>query len=695
MSAPSASEPIDGTEIERALNFGSLDDAVQAFERLAASTADLSVPATCGGLVNRVVALAVCARDSGDTQYALKMMLRLWKVIKERNLCLEILVILVLMIRDSEQSLQFITTVPVQLQSDKHIRLLIGAAQEQAGNIYGLSDALSAISQDDVSQVPTFRILRFQLILSLTRRVCQLVAQLGVIVASGEIVKGTNLISQQIYGHVSDHILRGHYLPEMVEGFLRESVFTVSPLVSPSVLCAIIADGIDEYEPEVQAIAMRFLVSFRDIERATACGRRLLATPIVSNPDFIKSLFHLGDITGDHQWRKHGEALSRAIDESNAAQGASWHQKRARQQFHEITARRLKHEGAPDLAFVEAGVLPSTRTSLPAATAAPHLFIGFFGQLRFPHIVLPCLRSYLENDLQGFRQAGGLVSVGMATWNVAGQRRFNDWDGAGFIFPHLPPEITNIIMRYPVNKINDVKCLLPNTADKVIEQALSVEGINVDVLRNICDDALLTSIESDEFYVKHAGAVISARCGGDRNLVNQGRMWNRIGALRNLVAEAEIRREAPVTHGLLIRPDLRLQSGSICSLLTKSLDREPNWLFADHDAHAAFIEGLGDRYILADRVALDRVLDGERLLLAAANKDGVDQSYALRFGAHQFLNTLLFEHGTQVTAISRDQIRFDLYRGEMSIDDLRDELVADRDRTTNLSLKEGLTALLK
>jgi len=411
---------------------------------------------------------------------------------------------------------------------------------------------------------------------------------------------------------------------------------------------------------------------------------------------FVKSLLTLSD-DGDASFKDVAARIMSEhcalIDRGAAVQDAN-PRRAAKLNSIEVRARKLRCELQPKEAFAAIGSLAPTY-SAQTAPAGLHLYVGLFGQVRFGRHLLTPLATYLKTELQNLVANGGMLSFGIATWEGSGQRELEETDGYPFLENLLPPPIAQALAPHRLLSVRDALPFIPNITRRIIDDCRETQTVDAAMLRQLFDGDAFVSIGDDAVYMDELGTRLTEVFANSTSMINQGRMWNRIAAHRALVADAERRAGRPVTHALLIRSDLTDVAGPLgAHIHGQMLTGESNWGLFDHDPHASYIEGVGDRYMVVDRAALDRLMDGYALLRSIVAPDtSVDPAYRVRVSPHMHLRTILFEHGTKVREILRSSVRFEIFRDRRTTAQLENEIRADADQSTAQEIRKILATL--
>ncbi|MGN7997988.1 hypothetical protein [Sphingomonas sp. 22176] len=584
---------------------------------------------------------------------------------------------------------------PAELRGHPHIRLLIAQHHRQHGRLREAMGWLGGVSRDSVVGVPTFHRLRRDLLATLASYSAEVVAPFADTLPGPEMETARLSIAeaflQTLVDDIDDpddffaHLQRWTFLvPDALH--LRVDVF--SRLVSR--LPATTAT-------KILSTAFAYTVATRQWTEAKALASRLLTRPeSASDPVFVKSLLILSE-DGDAAFKDVAARMMSehcALVDRNAVVQDSNPRSAAKLNSIEVRARKLRCELQPKEAFAAIGSLAPTY-SAQAAPGGMHLYVGLFGQVRFGKYLLSPLATYLKNELRSLVGDSGRLSFGIATWEGSGQRELQESDGYPFLQDLLPPPIAHALAPHRPLSVRDALPFIPNITRKLIDDCRETQVVDAAMLRQLFDGDAFVSIADDATYMDELGSRLAEVFSNSTPVLNQGRMWNRIAGHRALVEDAERHAGRPVTHALLIRSDLTEVVGPLgAHIHGQMLTGDSNWGLFDHDPHASYIEGVGDRYMVVDRAAFDRLMDGYELLRSIVTPEtSVDPAYRVRLFPHTHLRTILFEHGTNVREILRSSVRFEIFRGRRTIAQLENEIRADADQSTAQEIRQILATL--
>ncbi|MCF1436973.1 hypothetical protein GOZ97_00025 [Agrobacterium vitis] len=627
--------------------------------------------------IHEFVTKSIEVRDQGNHQSSLEMMIYVWERHKNFNLCLEILVVLVSLKKDCQRFLDFSKTIPSGFAKNPHISLFLAGGSFLAGDLRRSTDFLQNVTLETVRNIPSFAIFRQQLLFKLSGAVSELLLQIST---------ATN----DSCTHDMSHMLQVNRFAIYLKGIEDFSAFEFAlisgilyPAADVKIPINLIGDIAAEFsrqapDDERNVILFRLLVAFKIIEKANYLGELWVDSKFSDNPDFVKQLFKLSEFDGMEKWRPIAVRLASELVGLDNTEG-HWRHQNSDVQFKELSARILFLKSAPDSDFQRLNLLPKARAAFNVnSTDQEHVFIGMFGQCRFSNHVFPLLMDKLASETEAHENRGMKFSYGIATWDKGGSRGLFDPDSIHFLLPHLPIEIHDAVLQLGCQSVGEVRRYLPNLINFCASLAAAESDITTDYLKSKLSTDFKIDIWNDSQFKSLIGQRVSDRFSGNFHLVNQARMWNRIAALRELAKNAESEKTVPITRYLILRSDLVFSGTSLLSnLFNLTNGSRDNFLIGDHDPHANFIEGLGDRIMLCDRQAFARITSGQELFLNVIDAPDSMKPYMSRCHAHQFLETILFEQDTRLIRVPWDETRHEIYRGRLTMQQILPHLVLD------------------
>jgi len=626
-------------------------------------------------LLKELLPLMITYRDLGKYKEALGEMRKVWSAKQHRDLCLEILVLIVIILEDKEEFANFRDAVDKKLLNDKHILLLFAGGHQLIKDIVPFAAMLSQVMPENLDGIPSFLNFRNKLVGILLDLLKDLAEKAAVATGSEKIaIFGHDLAAQRLAQRLSTVIDVNEFNQMLVALVFGPNVALRVPrnIISNAVIDLSVQMNPDERS----AVMLRLLVALDEVEKADFLARRLETSAISCNPDYLKGTFKLSELPGMAEWRSKAIAQGRNFLGNGGA--GDWRFQNNSVQAREVRARLMTIDNAPDDDFLRANVLPRTTRPSTAEQGQRHLLVGFFGQARFPSYVLPTLFAYIKKQVEPLVEQGWKVSPAVSTWDKVGQRAMYDHDAAHFIQERLPHEINHELTKLPIWTVGHIRNILPDTVRACAENGSAVTAMSSEYLSEAFGQHVYAEIGSDQTFMTEIGQSISDSFHGDSNVVNQARMWNRLSKLRGLAQEAAVDAGCEVTHVLMVRLDLLFLEDQLWqNMISPALKSDANFIFADHDPHANFIEGLGDRVMFCDVAGFHRVTDGERLIRHVLGGGEKYSCYRSRFHAHSFLETILFESDIKITRVTWQNIKHEIYRGRLTLADLRESLRID------------------
>jgi hypothetical protein len=640
--------------------------------------------------VNQCVAI----RDAGDHPGAAASLEAIVAVAPHHlRATLELLVVTVMSGRTNVPD-KILARMPAELQAHPHIRLMMAQHHSQHGRLADALHWLAGVSQESVEAIPSFSGIRRDLLATLASHSIDLTADIAAIMPGQDMEQARLAVAEVIL----QNIIYSETNPDQFFFHLQKWTFLTPDLLHlrADIFARILTKLPEHMPPEMLSTAFAYLVATRRWGEARVIADRLLAKPeAVGDPVFAKTLIAFAE-EGD---RSFADTASRIMAECAArlasANPPQHRRTAAKLNGIEVRARKLRRELRPAPDFAAIGAMAPTYSS-KAADDGPHLYVGLFGQMRFGKYLLEPLASYLKEELRSFVERGGRLSFGIATWQDSGQRELQEADGYPFLQDLIPEPIARRLSDYRLMSVRDAMPLLPTATSRLLDECRQTQGIEAEMLKSMFDPDAFVSIDSDSTFLAEFGNRLAEVFGESTPLLNQGRMWNRIAAHRTLVQQAEEKAGQPVTHALLMRSDLTGLSGPLGKHIeSRILSGATNWGMFDHDPHATYIEGVGDRYMITDRVAFDRLMDGYKLMRSIVAPDTlVNPAYRVRFFPHAHLRTILFEHGTEIHELLRSSIQFEIHRGRRTVEQLRGEIAQDAEKSSDSDLRNFFASLV-
>ncbi|MBE7202573.1 MAG: hypothetical protein INR70_32885 [Parafilimonas terrae] len=419
------------------------------------------------------------------------------------------------------------------------------------------------------------------------------------------------------------------------------------------------------------AITYFFLVSFGFEAQAAALDTAHARPPNADrHPLYIKGKFAPRSIAAVSEDSVRGARVDPAYAD------LTWAWRDAELQKAEIRARLASGPPAP---------------SSVAGPTRPHLLVAVFGQMRFPGETVPGVRDWILED---FAAAGDIdITFAVSTWRETGGKVFLPDDHIDTIGGFLSPSILDLLKSLGCCTISDVRPYCPRVVSKIVDQRQVAVEVEEQAIARFFPGETVFEIGSEAGYMAGLGRTIAAEFGSNTMLMNQGRMISRIGAVSRLLETVDAS-TTPPTHVLFVRPDLCDLSGSLADVFRQMRDRS-HWAVVDEDAYAQVVEGVGDRFILADRSAARQIAGIEsytkRIFDGAAPEKSLRRK---RLEPHQMLGSLLFEAGVDVVTVPRRRVGWNLFRGAVNRETVLAELRIDVADMADMARKAAFAARL-
>jgi len=312
----------------------------------------------------------------------------------------------------------------------------------------------------------------------------------------------------------------------------------------------------------------------------------------------------------------------------------------------------------------------SARAAAVSADRPIRVFVGMFGQFRSSDSISRTLVGIAADISAAFP---GPISMryGFATWRRSGARRLEGEHDIEFFRQLLPPNAQDLLRPRHGNIGNEVARVFPNLISGMLSQFESSPDMTLDgdQMQTLFPGPATVLIDDEEDIEVEARRT-AARNGIDQvPHLNQFKMWSRIARLRDALAVQEAEEGAPFDACIIMRNDLIYLGGDFASLICRVASRyESDRVFCDYDSHAEYIEGLGDRYIVAAPDAASRIFAGYIDHLAALSAEDYGPAVVARLAGHEMFSKILFENGYSATPVYN--VNYNLNRGMFLPDSL-------------------------
>lgn len=321
------------------------------------------------------------------------------------------------------------------------------------------------------------------------------------------------------------------------------------------------------------------------------------------------------------------------------------------------------------------------------------VFIGLFGQMRDPDQVIPAL---VEHFQQSFASSGSEIRFGLATWPQTGFRPLSMDDSAGFFQQVVPPPVRPVLSDQYGADGHRLRAVWPDMVDALMDWSGSQTARTPDIetLEGLLPKGSKIALGDEDAVRRCVDQTPPATRGLARDQINQLKMWSRISSLRPLVQAFESEDQREFDSCILVRCDLVNLKGSLSALAARSASAQGEaFVFHDYDAHAEFIEGSGDRYMVASRSAAEVLFSGFDHYVESLQTD--HQPLRERVLCHEGVQSLLFVNGLTpepVWAMGYEIHRSAAPRQKLAAA-LRRELKASRGTARHDDAKLALAAL--
>jgi hypothetical protein len=321
-----------------------------------------------------------------------------------------------------------------------------------------------------------------------------------------------------------------------------------------------------------------------------------------------------------------------------------------------------------------------------------HILVAFFGQMRFPSFTLPGIKNWIQDDFSSADEAVE-ISYGVSTWRNTGAKVIHLDDSIDNILPYFPAGFASPLANMGLSKVSDCLPLFPKFLQIVLAKTSQIsDHVDENELTRILESPIYSNIGNDQDFMLDIGSSIAQFAPNNTSFLNQGRMIDRIGAFGDIIHQID-NSKLPISHVLFIRPDLYNLSGSLRKFLDLFKSKR-NWAILDEDLLAQAIEGVGDRYIFADRAAVTHILAARDRIRKIFKEMPRDDQACSRISGHQMLGTVLFENAVDIRVVPRSEIHWDVFRINFRSADCLRELRHDVERLSDGNIKQSLMSVM-
>jgi len=322
------------------------------------------------------------------------------------------------------------------------------------------------------------------------------------------------------------------------------------------------------------------------------------------------------------------------------------------------------------------------------------IFVGFFGQCRAPEDILRATIRRLQGDFGRAQEGPFELHFGLSTWKISGVRALELSHPTDF-FREILPDTLQTIIEPRLGRLGlDLHDHLPNTVDAC--KLFTSEQASRDITPNTLNDLFPPgSVVIDDETIIEGDVRKSAGLPDQTPAphINQFKMWSRIAGLQKAVEQHEQRMEQRMDVCIFLRSDLVYRDGALPALASRvARPHENDAVFCDQDWHAQFIEGAGDRCLVASRTGANALFQCYDYLLDATSNDSSHAAARHRFGAHQALQAYLYGRGFSVMPTFTTDA--EIYRPKMPLQRAISALTADADRTQDSVLRSHITQII-
>jgi hypothetical protein len=637
---------------------------------------------------------AIKLRDIGGVKEAVSLMQSLWlENKKDLQIFIELLVINVLIEPNNEKAFELLERMSPDFKNDRRVKLLVAAMHYNTGDHLPAVLLLFQTNYDDFVYIESFYDLRRKLFISIAE------LMLGILNEYQSADKNRWRNTENIVAPVlAEAIFHGN--SATVFHNIREFLF-LDPRFFRFKNTVFIQSCLQQFEQsnaDYKVVAFVYLVSIREFGLSKEIMKSAISDEILlQNPLFAKYALLLASFTHDSGLVKNIASAWERICSDPKKWIEGWQDK----SFEliaaiEVLARlsALDRVGPGAAALCSAPYfLPSTPKSKLPRSSSPRqrVFIGLFGQVRFASSTLPKIRAFIEAD---FPPSKYDIYFSISTWDKSGQLQMGGNTGIEHFYTRLPSELVDVMrFHFGAKTVEDIQKHFPTVCEKVLLLSAAKE-ISETELKSFLGQHVVCDIASDEKFMADVGCRYIGQTGLDGAYLNQVRMFDRLAALGKNARAAMQNYGVAFDCYTVMRADLNILRGSLSALVDSIVCRDQdNIVICDYDPHAIFINGVGDRFLIADEHAASRIFDIRRLIeeMILPRKELLDL-YKQRFGAHQFLETALFEHGCEIKCCGAEAVQWEINRGAFSLLDLRNEIASDlrgiQDETIRSSFKD-------
>lgn len=315
--------------------------------------------------------------------------------------------------------------------------------------------------------------------------------------------------------------------------------------------------------------------------------------------------------------------------------------------------------------------LVAFRKRLPLV-ASPRWAVCFFGQVR-DLSAYSVLRDQVEDM--------GNADMFMATWNTGGTRQIEPHGSLVFVRELIPAELRSWFESKSFRDFTDLQARLPDLYDLVTKEY--AEPIDEVTIRGASRSVVGLNLDSPADFRERMAVPLGEEFEKrPLHVQNQIRMWyliNRVLTLRQLREEQD---EMFYERVILIRSDLRFNTGSFERLFSLVESLEEGEVASDFDAMAWVVGGIGDRFFAGRSKDMDALMMPWRHLANCFAKGMTSGPMFLSdLSPHRIARDLLFASDLVYRPVARDVVDFAISRESSYLGTrIRDIAFADQQR---------------
>lgn len=336
----------------------------------------------------------------------------------------------------------------------------------------------------------------------------------------------------------------------------------------------------------------------------------------------------------------------------------------------------------------------AVRRQRTGADRAIRVFLGYFGQMRDPSRVLPLTVKTLGDDFATSANGPFLLFHGVSTWDVSGHRALSLNDGPNFYDQLLPDFAHGLITGLKQDNGGDLSRLVPNLVATCLSYSNDemAHRITDRSVADLMPEGCSVVIADGEAIEDELKAAYGARFPDvSRETMNQFKMWSRIADLKIALERTEEQAGVAMDVCIFLRSDLHYIRGILPELACRAFSPSGSGLaFMDHDPHAEFIGGLGDRFVVVNRKNADWLFQAYANFIDAVKSDHPLQG---RMYGHRSLDAVIKRSGLAPLPVYGAE--YIIHRATLSVESLVRALEADVEQSPSGDVRERLSQALE